>query len=95
MTDSCGVTSTTALVFQDEEPDSEQFMIEAVDGLRNDPKQLPCKYFYDEEGSRLFEQICELPEYYPTRTERSIMKNSVSEMADAIGPNALIVEYGS
>ena len=87
--------STTAPALQDEEPDRDQFLIEAVDGLKNDPKQLPCKYFYDELGSRLFDRICELPEYYPTRTERSIMKTSAHEMAAAVGPDALIIEYGS
>ena len=89
------MSATTAPALQDEEPDRDQFLIEAVDGLKNEPKQLPCKYFYDEHGSRLFDLICELPEYYPTRTELSIMKASAREMAAAIGPNALIIEYGS
>ena len=46
---------------------------EASEGLRRSPKALPCKYFYDALGARLFEAITELPEYYPTRTELGIM----------------------
>lgn len=64
-------------------------------GLAHTPKQLPCKYFYDAEGSRLFDRITELPEYYPTRTELALMQTHVAAMARAIGPHALIVELGS
>jgi dimethylhistidine N-methyltransferase len=64
-------------------------------GLSSVPKQLPCKYFYDAEGSRLFDRITELPEYYPTRTELSLMRSHVGAMARAIGPGALVVELGS
>jgi dimethylhistidine N-methyltransferase len=76
-------------------PGLETFLKDALLGLRQDPKELPCKYLYDAEGSRLFEAICELPEYYPTRTELSIMYRSVGEMAQAIGPRALLIEFGS
>ena len=89
------MSAMTASARRDESHDREQFLSEAVDGLRDDPKRLPCKYFYDAHGSHLFDRICELPEYYPTRTERSIMKQSADEMAKAIGPNALVIEYGS
>lgn len=68
---------------------------EAVAGLRRAEKSLPCKYFYDSVGARLFEVITELPEYYPTRTELGIMTRSVREMAGAIGPHATLVEFGS
>jgi dimethylhistidine N-methyltransferase len=68
---------------------------EAVEGLRRSEKSLPCKYFYDSLGARLFEAITELPEYYPTRTELGIMSESVHEMAEAIGPHATLVEFGS
>lgn len=64
-------------------------------GLHATPKQLPCKLLYDERGSELFERICELPEYYPTRTELSIMRDHVEEMAEAIGPDVLLIEFGS
>lgn len=68
---------------------------EAADGLRRSQKALPCKYFYDALGARLFEAITELPEYYPTRTELGIMSRSVHEMAEAIGSHATLVEFGS
>lgn len=68
---------------------------EAVEGLLREQKALPCKYFYDSLGARLFEAITELPEYYPTRTELGILDESVSEMAEAIGSHATLVEFGS
>ena len=58
-------------------------------------KTLPCKYFYDAEGSKLFDQICALPEYYPTRTELGILRAHAAEMAQCLGPETLLVEYGS
>lgn len=64
-------------------------------GLAATPKRLPCKLFYDAEGSRLFERITGLPEYYPTRTEAAILERSGREIADAIGPGAVLVEFGS
>ena len=71
------------------------FLQEALAGLRERPRRLPSKYFYDARGSELFEQICDLPEYYPTRTELGLMGAHGAEMAEAIGPGALIIEYGS
>jgi dimethylhistidine N-methyltransferase len=68
---------------------------EVLAALSESRKTLPCKLFYDERGSHLFEKICDLPEYYPTRTELRIMRDQVDEMADEIGPRPLIVEYGS
>jgi L-histidine Nalpha-methyltransferase len=63
-------------------------------GLTATPKQLPPKWFYDARGSALFEQITELPEYYPTRTERALLERSVDEIAAASGADTL-VELGS
>lgn len=63
--------------------------------LSADEKILPSKLFYDERGSQLFDRICELPEYYLTRTEQAIMHDSVAEMCDRIGSNALLAELGS
>jgi dimethylhistidine N-methyltransferase len=68
---------------------------EATEGLRRTPKELPCKYFYDSLGARLFEAITELSEYYPTRTELGIMSRSGQAMAEAIGSHATLVEFGS
>lgn len=64
-------------------------------GLSATPKTLPCKYFYDHRGSQLFDAICELPEYYPTRTELQIMRDHAAAMAQACGPNTLLIELGS
>jgi dimethylhistidine N-methyltransferase len=76
-------------------PSSEQVRAEAVAALSAPQKALPCRLFYDECGSRLFDQICDLPEYYPTRTELRIMRDYAGEIAMAIGAQALVVEYGS
>jgi dimethylhistidine N-methyltransferase len=73
----------------------ERMLREVVAGLSSSPKTLPSKYFYDETGSGLFEAITELDEYYLTRTETRIMERFVGEMAEEIGPGALVVEPGS
>jgi len=73
----------------------ETFLQEVVSGLSQPQKCLPCKYFYDETGSRLFSRICETPEYYITRTEMAIMQAHVNEMAAGIGPHSDILEFGS
>jgi dimethylhistidine N-methyltransferase len=59
------------------------------------PRSISPKYFYDTQGSKLFDQICELPEYYPTRTELAILAGNAPEMAAQIGPRAEIVEFGA
>ena len=64
------------------------------EGLSCPFKELPPKYFYDERGSKLFEQITELPEYYPTRAERSILESGAADIVAAAGPTTLI-ELGS
>lgn len=64
-------------------------------GLAAKPRSISPKYFYDAEGSRLFDRICELPEYYPTRTELAILQRSAGEMAALAGPRAEIVEFGA
>jgi L-histidine Nalpha-methyltransferase len=69
---------------------------EAVrEGLTAHPKRLPPKLFYDAQGSRLFEQITETPEYYPTRTERGIFGEFAAEMAEQAGNNLTLVELGA
>jgi dimethylhistidine N-methyltransferase len=73
----------------------DEFRADVLAGLRRRPRELPCKYFYDARGSELFDRICELPEYYLTRTELAIMRRHAGEMADALGPGCLLVEYGS
>ena len=76
-------------------PELGDLRAEAKEGLQQQQKTLPCKYFYDALGARLFEAITELPEYYPTRTELGIMSRAVHQMASVIGPHATLVEFGS
>jgi len=68
---------------------------EILAGLRAAPKQLSPKYFYDRRGSELFDAICELPEYYPTRTELGILRDHGSEIAGAAGSGTCLIEFGS
>ncbi len=78
----------------DFKPGRERFLAEVLIGLRKPQKELPSKYFYDERGSQLFERICELKEYYITRTEASIMQTHIKEIAELIGPQVLVIEHG-
>ncbi len=64
-------------------------------GLTARPKTLPAKFFYDQRGSELFERICELPEYYPTRTEIALLERHAGEIAAAIGDRAALIEFGA
>jgi dimethylhistidine N-methyltransferase len=67
-----------------------------LDGrIRKRQKEIQCKYLYDERGSQLFDAICELEEYYPTRTEMRIMDQHGAEMAELLGSGILLIEYGS
>jgi dimethylhistidine N-methyltransferase len=68
---------------------------EILTGLGESQKAISSKFFYDERGSRLFDQICNLPEYYLTRTELGILREHVVDMADKIGPQASLIEFGS
>jgi len=70
---------------------------EILDGLDKDEneKEISPKYFYDERGSQLFEEITQLPEYYPTDTEIEIMRANIDEIVDMIGPKASIIEFGA
>ena len=68
---------------------------DVLKGLGGDRKTLPSKHLYDEEGSRLFEAICELPEYYPTRTEITLLRLAAPEIAAYISSRAALVEFGS
>jgi len=72
-----------------------EYVEEVVRGLTSRPKTLPCKLFYDERGSALFEEITGLPEYYPTRTELEILQDYAREIARAAGSPVSIVELGA
>ena len=71
------------------------FARDVIDNLSEQPKRLSPKYFYDAAGSELFEQITRLPEYYPTRTELSILRDRGSELSTLIAKNAALVEFGA
>lgn len=84
----------SSVVLHDHEP-ADTFEQDVLDGLSSRPRRLPCKYLYDEEGSWLFERICELQEYYLTRTELGIMHAHVGEMAARLGRGVRLVELGA
>ncbi|MFL6539179.1 MAG: L-histidine N(alpha)-methyltransferase [Chthoniobacterales bacterium] len=86
---------TGGVAVLDLEPAASEFLAEALAGLTSNPPTLPSKFFYDEHGSNLFQEICELPEYYITRTERAILREFAGEMAESIGANAELVGFGT
>jgi dimethylhistidine N-methyltransferase len=78
-----------------QQTDAAEFEADVVAGLGAGRKCLPAKYFYDGTGSRLFERITELPEYYPTRAEIKILRDHGADIAKLIPPGAALVEFGS
>jgi len=76
-------------------PEQDSFACCLMGGLRKTPKEIACKYFYDEAGSRLFDAICDLPEYYPTRQESALLTRIAPEIAARIPPGAILIELGS
>jgi len=76
-------------------PSSAAFAVDVLAGLKAEPKTLPAKYFYDSAGSRLFERITQLPEYYPTRTELGILNEHAVEIAQLLPAQAALIEFGS
>lgn len=89
------IDTSTLVSFTDLNPATEDFLTAVLEGLSRPRKELPCKFFYDERGSRLFDQICELDEYYPTRTEIGILQDRLGEIAELVGRGAHLVELGS
>jgi dimethylhistidine N-methyltransferase len=81
--------------FIDYGPQEESLRDAVLAGLQQPQKSIPCRFLYDARGSKLFDQICTLPEYYPTRTETAILRARANEIADWIGPDAYLVELGS
>ncbi len=75
--------------------DFETMLADVREGLQRTPKRLSSKYFYDAEGSALFEEICAQPEYYLTGAELSIMREHAAAIAAVLGPSVLLIEYGS
>lgn len=71
------------------------FAAEVVAGLKASPKRLPPKFFYDETGSKLFDRITTLPEYYPTRVELGILRQHASDIAQLLPARGALIEFGS
>jgi dimethylhistidine N-methyltransferase len=85
-----------AYAVRDEQRPPDNLLLQVVQrGLRSQPKRLPSWLFYDEQGSALFEQICEQPEYYLTRAEIALLDAHAGEIAEVLGPDVRLVEYGS
>ena len=76
-------------------PPEESFADCLMASLAKTPKEIPCKYFYDQAGSQLFEQICALPEYYQTRTETALLAHHAGEIAQLMGDDIEILEFGA
>src|SRR5437870_12068840 len=76
-------------------PTGSDFLADAITGLSSNQRSLPCKYFYDERGAALFQKICELPEYYITRTEIDILDRNRAEIASHLGPNIGLIGLGT
>src|SRR5438046_7471358 len=84
-----------SFAFHDLAPSQESFRDAVLAGLGRDPKTLPGKFFYDARGSALFEKICELPEYYLTRTEIAILDRFAADIAARIGPHCRLIDLRS
>jgi dimethylhistidine N-methyltransferase len=85
-----------AYAVRDEQRPPDNQLLQVVQrGLRSQPKRLPCWLFYDEQGSALFERICEQPEYYLTRAEIALLDAHAGDIAAVLGPDVRLVEYGS
>ncbi|MCA1661206.1 MAG: L-histidine N(alpha)-methyltransferase, partial [Novosphingobium sp.] len=89
------VEKGVAIVARDADGVDTAFREDVLNGLAQRQKAVPARWFYDEAGSRLFEAITTLPEYYPTRVEAEILERHGVEFAAAIGPGHAVVEFGS
>ncbi|MGD1982882.1 MAG: L-histidine N(alpha)-methyltransferase [Chromatiaceae bacterium] len=81
--------------FYDAHPGVASLRDEVLQGLSATPRAIAPKFFYDERGSALFDRICELPEYYQTRTETAILRDCLPELVEQLGEECLLVELGS
>jgi dimethylhistidine N-methyltransferase len=73
----------------------DSFREAVLSGLSQPNKSIPCQFLYDERGSQLFDEICTLPEYYPTRTELKILRKRAKDIARFAGPGAQLIELGA
>lgn len=95
MTSGTAFGQPSRIVLRDEAPATGDLRADVLRGLAMPARTLPCKYFYDARGAELFERICELEAYYPTRTERSILDEHIGDISAQLGPRCRIVEFGS
>ncbi len=82
-------------IIHDLQPGADDFRAAVIAGLSKSQKALPCRFLYDAKGSALFDAICDLPEYYPTRTEMGILRDNAAAIADHMGADTQLVELGS
>jgi dimethylhistidine N-methyltransferase len=94
MLDVLSAPRSARLEFHDLSPDLGDFREALLHGLTAHSKAIPCRFLYDARGSALFDRICELPEYYPTRTELGILKACAAEIAERAGSGAQMIELG-
>lgn len=89
------LSAPVRLSFRDCYKNTDSFETALLDGLRAEAKAIPCRFLYDKRGSELFDRICTLPEYYPTRTETAILKTHAADIAGHVGAGACMIELGS
>ena len=89
------MTNSPLIHFHDFHPPLGDFKADILAGLKAEQKHIAPKYFYDTQGSMLFDRICQLPEYYLTRTEIGLLKQYGAQIADSIGPDTMLFELGS
>ena len=87
--------ATRAVAFYDHATEQDSFLEAVLEGLSRPQPAIPCRFLYDERGSALFDRICELEEYYPTRTETAILARHGRDIAALAGPEAQLIELGS
>jgi dimethylhistidine N-methyltransferase len=88
-------TRSNAATLVDASPATRAFLEETITDLSKSPRTLPCKYFYDERGAHLFQEICDLPEYYITKAELEILRRHGADIAAALGPNIELIGLGT
>ena len=88
------IAPTTAVTYRDLRPSAQSFGDAVTEGLGRATKSIPSQFFYDDRGSELFERICELEAYYPTRTEIALLRERRDELCRLMGRGCAIVEFG-
>lgn len=88
-------SSSQRYQFFDQHPEIADFRADIIQGLSSVEPYISPKYFYDEIGSQLFEEICNCEEYYPTRTEVSIIRDNIDDIVKILGQDCLLIEPGS